>query len=175
LDDKYLRKYRAAGDFSGHLTAPWHREGVFLTWFTTADLPNPIDCCVNANVLALLASAGLKNQPGYREAAGMINEAVGWAADDPFRLREITPYYPHPVEFYWALDHAVNSGVDELLPALNGLSAISWIFDKPAAGSSTPVCASLDDNFSWSAEVVHFARELKQMLIGEQLTLCHQE
>lgn len=175
IADKYLQKYRAAGNFSGHLTECWHRDGVFLTWFTAADFPNPIDCCVNANVLALLASAGLKKQPGYIEATNMINDAVGWAGDNPLRLREITPYYPHPVEFYWAVEHAVNSGVDELLPALESLSAIPWIFDKPNDNSSTRLCASLDDNFWWSAEVVHFARELKEMLVGEQLILCHQE
>lgn len=175
IADKYLQKYRATGDFSGHLTAPWHRDGAFLTWFTTADFPNPIDCCVNANVLALLASAGLKNRPGYLEACNMIDEAVVWAGKNPFRLREITPYYPHPVEFYRAVEHSVRSGVDELRPALDGLSAIPRIFDKPRADSTTPVCASLDDNFSWFAEVVHVARELKQMLLGEQLILCHQE
>ncbi|HEX8354984.1 MAG TPA: hypothetical protein VF611_18910, partial [Pyrinomonadaceae bacterium] len=119
--ENYLLKYRAAGDFGRHLTEPWHREGVFLTWFTSADIENPIDCCVNTNVVGLLAAAGLRGMEGYAAACAMINEAAEQAAGRPEGGRRFTPYYPHPAEWFYALERAVEAGARELLPALEAL------------------------------------------------------
>lgn len=172
IADTYLQKYRATGEFARHLTAPWHHEGVFLTWLTTADLVNPIDCCVNANVVALLAAAGLTKQGGYAEATGMINSAVAWAGDHPVRLREITPYYPHPLELYRAVEHAVDSGAGELAPARDTLAAIPWLFDALNSERPVPICSSVDGGTFWIADAVHTARRLKHSMIAGELGLC---
>ena len=177
IAERYLMKYRAMGDLAHHLTEPWHREGVFLTWFTTADLPNPIDCCVNANVMALLAVGDLKATPGYAEAGALINEAVAWAGHDRRRLRQLTPYYPHPIELYHAVDHAVASGVHELVSArdaLAGVPCIETCIEEPIVEADGPVepvephrvCSSVDGEIYWTAEVLGQVRELKRSIMG---------
>ena len=55
----------------------WIRPGVFRTWLAHR-LPNPVDCVVNVNVMALLASAGLAHIAAYRSASGMMDAALDW-------------------------------------------------------------------------------------------------
>ena len=160
IAENYLRIYRASGT---HLYAPWQREGVYLTWFTTADIDNPIDCCVNTNVVAMLAVAGLQDTPGYKEACAMINDAAAWAGADHERLRQLTPYYPHPIEWYYALDHAVKSGAEALRPARDVLASASWL--DQSIDTQHPVCSSLDGDIVWTSDVLHHVRQFKLELL----------
>jgi hypothetical protein len=101
----------------------WLRPLVFPTWIGKGkQAANPVDCCVNANVLALLAYTGLTHLPGYKQACCMIADAIAWAGDSPLRVRSLTPYYPQPTEFLYALDHAIACGAVELQTARNQLA-----------------------------------------------------
>ena len=91
IAENYLLKYRATGPLRHQLAHSWQPEGVFLTWFTTANVANPIDCCANTNVVAMMAWAGLQATAGYPEACAMINEAAALVADAPQRTAHFTP------------------------------------------------------------------------------------
>jgi hypothetical protein len=160
LADNYFDVYCATGSFREHLVHPWHREGVFLTWFTTAEGANPIDCCVNTNVVALLAYAKRTDLPGYAPACAMINEAAALVAADPSRCHHFTPYYPHPAEWYHALAHAVAAGATELRPALAALGTLPQV--QPATGTTVPLCSDAGGSIIWTAEVLTLARQLRQ-------------
>ncbi|HEX6086227.1 MAG TPA: hypothetical protein VF266_16980 [Thermoanaerobaculia bacterium] len=136
------------------LTAPWHRLGVFPTWLWPG-ARNTIDCCVNANVVALLAAAHMRDAPGYAEACAMIEEATEWAGAAPERLRAIVPYYPHPSELARALEHALRCGAAELEPAARRLQSIAWLHE---CADDTPVCSSADGRIVWTAPALQRAR-----------------
>ncbi|WP_437593527.1 hypothetical protein [Sorangium sp. So ce1000] len=156
----YLLRYRAVGDFSRHLTQPWQREGVFLTWLTSADIENPIDCCVNTNVVGLLAGAGLRGMNGYDAACAMIHEAAEQAAERPESARRFTPYYPHPAEWRRALERAVEAGARELTSALEALRAAAPAWEE--THGVTPLCSDAGGGIVWTAEVLTFARRLRE-------------
>lgn len=161
IAERYFDVYRAVGKFTCHMNKDWHREGVFLTWFTKADIPNPIDCCVNANVVAMLAANDLKQQDGYFQAIGMIKDAVDWASQDEIRLRDLTPYYPCPLELYYAVAHAVESGADELLTTRN---ALSFVLDTVDVNNLVPqLCSSVNSHIFWKAEVIYKIRRFNML------------
>jgi hypothetical protein len=120
----------------------WLRSLTFPTWLSpdvNDKRANVIDCCVNTNVLALLAVSGLTDLPGYVEAANMIEAALKWVEverrDNPklaFRLWTITPYYPDPQMFLDALRHAIHCGADILTPAYARLKNICEHIEIPA-------------------------------------------
>lgn len=164
IAENYLLKYRATGPLRHHLTHAWQPEGVFLTWFTTAPVANPIDCCVNANVVALLAWAGLQATPGYAAACAMLNTAAALAARQPHRAPEFTPYYPHPAEWYHALHHAVAAGAHELGPALaavRGLPQLAGAGAAPGLPAPAPLCSDAGGTIRWTADVLTLARRLR--------------
>ena len=104
---------------------PWIIPLVFPTWLAEGShRQNPVDCCVNANVVALMRWCGLTALPGYQEACAMIDAALAWAGDDMMRLTTLTPYYPNPQELLYALSHAVACGVKELGQAHARLSTL---------------------------------------------------
>ena len=184
--ENYLLPYRATDQLHHHVTQPWHREGVFLTWFTTADMPNLIDCGVNTNVVAMLGAANLKHIDGYRQACDMINDAVAWADGQRGRLRQLTPYYPHAIEFYYALEHAVASGADELQPAWDALARVPWLVQVADGNDLLPLFSHEDGDIFWTADVVRQARQLKRLFktgdtddydsqCGKQKRLCRRQ
>ena len=78
----------------------WRRAGVFPTWLDLdgADRANIVDCAVNANVLALMASLDERELPGFAEAVDMIVAAVDWCEQGGSgraakRADTIAPYY----------------------------------------------------------------------------------
>lgn len=158
--EHYFDVYRTRGVFGRYITKVWHREGVFLTWLTTEDVPNPIDCCVNTNVVAMLAAHDMKDYDGYAQAVSMIHDAVMWAGQDLNRLRDITPYYPCPLEFYYAVSHAITCGAKELLPTRNALSFLlqAWQSDT----FSPQLCSSVDGKIFWQAEVLYIIRRFNR-------------
>jgi hypothetical protein len=103
----------------------WIQSLVFPTWLTAGPKSgNPVDCCVNTNILALMSWCGLAHLPGYAEACTMVCSGLAWANHDLHRLRSLTPYYPNPIEFYEAVRHAITCGVVELEPAAKCLQGL---------------------------------------------------
>lgn len=92
----------------------WLRTGVFLTWFGDGSRPNVVDCCVNANITAVLAYAGLKKWRGYAEACAMIEAGLCWTESSPKKAQTLTPFYPNTGELKRAIEHAVKCGTSEL-------------------------------------------------------------
>jgi hypothetical protein len=116
----------------------WIRPLTFPTWLDGhfRSRANPVDCAVNANVLALLAYCGLQALPGYAESIAMIEGAVASIAhraprDRALWLHSLTPYYPDPRVFALMLDHAVRCGAVELRPAGAALRALLGPADGP--------------------------------------------
>jgi hypothetical protein len=109
----------------------WRRAGVFPTWLDLggADRANVVDCGVNANVLALMASLGARELPGFAQAVDMIDAAVDWCGQDASgaaakRADTIAPYYASPHAVAQILDDAVWCGATELTRARDRLLAL---------------------------------------------------
>lgn len=135
----------------------WLRRGVFVTWLRDDPRANLVDCCVNANVVALFAAANMRHLPGYAEACGMIAQAITWVGGSMPRAKCITPFYPHPAELYYAVEHAVECGAAELSASL----ALVRDWDSCAAAGdpeNRPVCSSAYGGVYWTAPVLQAAR-----------------
>lgn len=139
---------------------PWYRCPVYFTWLDQRSWPNDIDCCVNLNVLALIHQAGVL-AGGRSEIVSMIDRGLAWAGDSIERARMLSPWYPHPIELYFATMRAVESGVDELRPAVSALRDLDWVKNFGLANPcETPVCGSADRRFIWTSGVLQSARQL---------------
>jgi hypothetical protein len=140
---------------------PWMSPGVFLTWLSH-DLPiNPVDCCVNTNVVALMAQLGLARAPGYADACLMLVSGVAWARGVPDRLRLLTPYYPDAAELVWALRNAVTCGAESLRGALNELeSCTRTARNSEVTLSDRPIFSTADRSIIWTSSAIRVAREL---------------
>ncbi|WP_300530442.1 hypothetical protein [Maricaulis sp.] len=160
--ERYLLVYRAHEAFEQHLTAPWHVPGAFLTWFSSRDEENPLDCCVNANALALMAVAGRTDSPGYRPAVALIEAGLDWAGDHPGRLRSLTPFYPDAAELLAAISHAVASGAEALRDAEACLARrLSGCSDTDPAGRA--LFSSSTGDVIWKAPVLALARRVRAL------------
>jgi hypothetical protein len=166
--ENYLLKYRAAGALARHIRHPWQHGGAFLTWFSTTAIENPIDCCVNTNVLALLAFAGLTSLDGYAAACEMVTGAARQVADGRLALSSATPFYPHLGEWYCALAYAVSMGATELVPARDALAEMPAVRASLNAPSGVPTCSSIDGRLVWRADVLWHARCLRRRVLGER-------
>jgi hypothetical protein len=151
-----LDKYRlqAVSNFD----PPWFTAGVFYTWLKTGS-NNIIDCCVNANIVALYAFAGLRHLRGYQEACELISNAVNWCDKSELRLASIIPFYADKQELYFAVEHAVNMGSSELIPALKKLE---WTNprDKPF-DAGRPICCSAYRKISWRCALLQQLRKAR--------------
>ena len=142
---------------------PWIRRGVFLTWLRAGGF-NVIDCCVNANVVSLLAYVRLNHLPGFNEACEMIEYAIQWAGSSKSRFQSILPFYPHPAEFIYAIQNAVECGADQLEDSLSLLKKPAW---KPENGDDAfaadlPICGSAYGHIIWTSRVLQIARKLSK-------------
>lgn len=71
----------------------WIRRGAFQTWLgVEMNRPNIVDCCVNANVIALMAWADLMHIPGCAVACQTIKDGITGANGAPKRLATLTPF-----------------------------------------------------------------------------------
>lgn len=152
---KYLEPHRAT---AVNLREPFHRAGVFLTWFGGPVADNVIDLCVNANVIALLAGGGQKGAPGYADAVAMIDDGVRRAEDDAAMLRRLTPYYPSPVELAAALRHAVDAGAVELRDARDRMASV---LERGDEQRSFALCSNVTGGIVWTSTVLTEARGLR--------------
>ncbi|MEL6160748.1 MAG: hypothetical protein AAFR18_16180 [Cyanobacteria bacterium J06627_32] len=156
---KVLLRYRLRGLSAP--SPPWIRSGTFLTWLSSAGRANVIDCCVNANVVALLAYAGLQHLPGYQEACEMIDAGIRWAGNDFKRARTLTPFYPYPVELIYAIQYAVSHGAKQLLPSLARLRSLTWASTQQpqVLTLNRPICSSAYGSTLWQSEVLQISRQ----------------
>lgn len=147
LFDRIRIRARSRGD------APWVRTGVYRTWLDGSLAVNPADLCVNANILACRAIAGLPRLPEVVETLRSTRRA--WTAT-PGNLRVLAPYYAHPDEVEIAIARAVRTGA---MPQ-DGLSATP----EPAPDDQPLYCNSHGRPI-WRSPALHRARHLQRALI----------
>jgi hypothetical protein len=148
------------------LRPTWVRVGTILTWLPNSTQlrsshPNVVDCCVNANVAALLAYLELTHLSCYKEICTMIEGAVQWAESSSFRLGTLTPFYPNVLEFYLALFHAVKCGAWQLRPSLEQLASVTE-FNK----ADEAICSSAYGKTKWYCPVLSELRKMIEPLGG---------
>jgi hypothetical protein len=151
-----LIHHRVAHD--GHPPAMWVRPGAFWTWLQHDRSYNVVDCVVNANVVALMATAGLTEAPGYAEACDMIENAVRLANGNPALTRLLAPYYTHPGDLYDAVRYAVAAGVAKLVPTLRLLER--W--GSSNSGEDRPVFSSAYGRVTWTSPLLQRLRALER-------------
>lgn len=137
---------------------PWVRRGVFLTWLHGGVRPNPIDCCVNANVVALMSVAGLSHLPGYAEACAMIGDGIRRADGSWASARALVPYYRDAGELFHALHHAVECGAEACAPALQMLREFLPEGERHGTSAPRPIFGSSDGSVVWTSPVLAAAR-----------------
>jgi len=148
---------------------PWLRPGAFVTWLRGDTKTNIVDCCANANIVALFAAAGIRHLPGYSEACAMIEDGVQWAATQETssvkaesrmtvreRLGVITPFYPHPLELLYALENAVMYGAEQLRPCLEQLRGMKW---EEEEADERPICGNAYGKVQWISPILQKVRQ----------------
>jgi len=141
----------------------WVVPGCFYTWIVPlpssgveTSSANLVDCCVNANAVALMAMIGAQHLPGYTAAVQTIINAVSWAGSDRRKILSVTPFYPSVATFVEALEHAVECGATalrEVLCQLHGLELDPY-------DQVTGCCCSAYGATVWHCEAVNVARAL---------------
>lgn len=142
---------------------PWVAPGSYLTW-VAADAgdrrgpgaPNPVDACVNANVVALLSLLGVTHLPGHDAAVRTVTQGVAWAGSDRLRLAALTPFYPAPRSLADAVAHAVECGATQL----RGVAARLAALPPSVLGDDSGSCRSAYGSTVWQAPALDTARAL---------------
>jgi hypothetical protein len=138
------------------LAPPWVLPGSFQTWLAGDGAPQVIDCCVNANVLALMARLGATHLPGYAEAADTVLAGLAWAGDDRARLASITPFYPSVRSLAEAVAHAAECGAHRLEGASGALQRLAGALQDEEAGC----CSSAYGQAVWRCAAIDEARAI---------------
>lgn len=124
----------------------WIQPGAFLTWLCDhPHRPNVVDCCVNANAIALMAYANATHLPGYQAACQLIEQGLSWVGSSASRLKYLTPFYPNPKEFYFALVHATECGV----PLHDCVNTLASLLLDEITQFDLPVCSSAYHRVVW--------------------------
>jgi hypothetical protein len=136
---------------------PWIPSGCFQTWIgmAAARPVRVVDCCVNANVAALMARLDARHLPGYSEAIRTVVDGLAWADEDASRLDSLTPFYPCLHALHDALAHAVECGAHELRGALDRVSTL-----LPAPRAEAGCCRSAYGRAVWRCPAVAVARAI---------------
>lgn len=142
---------------AGQPLPPWISAGAFPTWLGAGGAANVVDCCVNANVAALMALIGATHLPGFQEAVNTIVSGIAWAESRPERLRWLTPFYPSVHDLQDAVAHAVDCGAEPLRSALDQLRDIAG--DR-AADDQSACCCSAYGATVWRCRALEEARAL---------------
>jgi hypothetical protein len=139
------------------LDPPWIHSLVFPTWLTDdSHRANPVDCCINANVAALMAATGLTHLPGYRECFAMIAAGLEWAGNSWRRLSSLTPYYPRPRELLLALEN-VSYAAKEIHPCSEKLRSLLSGLQEPLQHREA-VCSRVYGGVYWRSPALELAR-----------------
>lgn len=148
---------------------PWIATGAFRAWIAgDRAAPNPVDCAVNANILALFATLNMRDVPGRQSAIHTIRAGLTWADRDPARLRVLTPFYPEPRELALALERAVAAGVTELRAPLAGLRR----FVTGLPGPEAVICAGAYLSEGWRSPALSTLRTAHPPTIQSQHETC---
>lgn len=147
LRSQRLRRVSPAGP-------AWLRPGVYATWLSGRRAVNPVDVCVNVNIITLIAEAGLQAEHPAAPMVAMIEEAMSLAEARPSLWPQVLPYYPHPRELCFALRRAVAAGARELEPALARAERAPW----SRADELAPVCSSMGGLALWTSAPLALAR-----------------
>ena len=140
----------------------WVRPGAFRTWIGLPTHRNPVDCCVNANIIALYAYLHRNDRESYRAAVTTVSKGVSITKASYLYQRSLTPYYAHAMELLYAVRRAVRQGAYELQAALVVLEAQDWNHETSAAPypRDRPICCNDWGKPIWTAPVLQAAREL---------------
>lgn len=136
------------------LAPPWIVAGSFPTWLArpAGNTTNMVDCCVNANVAALMAGADARHLPGYDEAVRTVVAGLDWANGNALRLASLTPFYPSTWSLVESLEHAVECGAREFGTVLAALSA--WSRENAGPRGSEGVCRGAYGTTVWHSAAV---------------------
>jgi len=149
----------------GGTRPPWVVPGAFKTWVGEPGRPNVVDCCVNANAVALMSLVGATRLPGYEEAVSTVLQGIAWAGDNAMRQQAITPFYPSILALREAVEHAIACGAVALRPALAQLQQVTENAPVEAGcccsayGSTVWRCRALD------AAVAH-RRDSRELIVA---------
>lgn len=155
LIDEVLEPFRV--HYRPSTEPSWVWQGAYRTWLDPKARPNPVDCCVNANVAAFLSATGRTGHPGYAAAVRTVTAGLRWAGAVEWQARSLTPWYPHPAELLHALARAVAAGAEDLTAPLAECASQPWA----AAGTSPdhPVCGSLAGKTFWTCPALQALRQ----------------
>ncbi len=144
---------------NGKVTRPvWIHDGAFNTWIVDdKHYPNVVDCTVNANVASLLAVLDLHDLPGYQAAIDTIISGCSWAGDNVERLQSLSPFYPDATELFYAVSHAVESGVEQLREVKDQLYQCVQADLQNNAGAH---CRNAYGDVVWKSSALLLARKL---------------
>jgi hypothetical protein len=149
------------------LHSPWLRPGVFLTWLAQDARDNPVDCCVNANAVGVMAQLQLDGAPGYQEACEMLIDAATWAEGSWERVSLLSPFYPHSFELIRAVQHAIELGAKPLTAALEKLQGLARepVPENSLLDSHPPVFSTGDRTMIWTSDAISYARSIRKMFL----------
>lgn len=143
--------------FRNERSDPWHRVGAFETWLDARTYRNPVDCTVNVNVLTLLHASGA-DWPEAAAITEMLFAAVDWAGTLKARAAKLSPWYPDPIEFVFAVERATKASVPQMAALSNRLQRLDWVARDKA--KNLPICGSSDGRIVWSCPALLTARAI---------------
>jgi len=143
--------------FRNERSEPWHRVGAFETWLDARIYRNPVDCTVNVNVLTLLHASGT-DCPEAAAIAEMLFAASDWAGALKARATKLSPWYPDPIEFVFAVERATKANVPQMAALANQLQRLGWVARDKA--KNLPICGSSDGPIFWTCPALATARAI---------------
>lgn len=143
--------------FRNERSEPWHRVGVLETWLDAKAYRNPVDCTVNVNVLTLLHASGA-DWPEAAAITEMLFAAVDWAGAVKGRAAKLSPWYPDPIEFIFAVERAAKAGVPQMATLFNRLKRQDWA--ERGKAKNLPICGSSDGRTVWTCPALSTARAI---------------
>ncbi|EHQ24997.1 hypothetical protein [Mucilaginibacter paludis] len=141
----------------------WVGRPLFRTWMNGTIRDNPIDCCVNLNVLALYHEAGFGNEEITSATVNLIINAVNLYGTKDSALRLIAPYYAHRAELYFATQRTVKAGVPNTEPLLQQLTKqLSADKDDPFS-ENRPICCNAHGRPLWFSPALQKIRKINYL------------
>lgn len=132
----------------------WVQPGLFRTWIDTYRYDNPVDCCVNLNMLCLYQQVF----SGDTAPGALVHTAVSGAlkmyGTSTSAMRRISPYYAHVAELYFCLERAGYA-----LPA-----------DDALLVADRPICCNISGRPLWYAPVLQQARAIGMSLTSLKMS-----